>query len=200
MEEIDFLSLLEHFQEVVARHQLARYENKQNLPKKSKNLWQDLSQQGDKHNLPNERKQKNNPNELKLNKQFLTLNKTSAGQVILKSNRKQHKQTELNKQKKQSNLTNKKICGKTSASTLINTIFKKNERKNNTSKLKEKFLALYCYNKIKKKTVSNEINMKFLERSLLFCGTYTLSFKANLYKDKYLQHHSIFIQRQISVT
>ena len=43
MEEIDFLSLLEHFQEVVARHQLARYEDKQNLPKKSKNLWQDNS-------------------------------------------------------------------------------------------------------------------------------------------------------------
>ena len=29
MEEIDFLSLLEHFQEVVARHQLARYKDKQ---------------------------------------------------------------------------------------------------------------------------------------------------------------------------
>ena len=43
MEEIDFLSLLEHFQEVVARHQLARYEHKQNLPKKSKNLRQDFS-------------------------------------------------------------------------------------------------------------------------------------------------------------
>ena len=98
MEEIDFLSLLEHFQEVVARHQLARYEDKQNLPKKSKNLRQDLSQQSDKHNLPNKRKQKNNPNELKQNKQFLTLNKTSAGQVILKSNRKQHKQTESTKE------------------------------------------------------------------------------------------------------
>ena len=90
------------------------------------------------------------------------------------------------KQKKQSNLTNKKICGKTSASTLISTILQKNERKNNTNRLKEKFLTIYCYNKIKKKTVSTEINMKFLERSLLFCGTYTLSFNANLYKDKYL--------------
>ena len=65
---------------------------------------------------------------------------TSASQVILKSNRKPHKQTETNnKQKKQSYLTrtnNKNICGKTSASDKPN-LTKKRGEKNNTNKLKK---------------------------------------------------------------